>query len=112
MYRYRLYGSWLPGLVLIVLGAIFLAENYFGTTLRNWWALFILIPAVGALASGYAMWRDGDRDGAVGPIVGGLAFVGLTAVFLFDLPLGQLWPVFLIIAGVGLLVSRRGSSWG
>jgi len=111
VYR-SVYGSWLPGLTLILLGAIFLAENYFGTTLHNWWALFILIPALGSLATGYALWRGGETEGALGPIVGGLAFVGLTAVFLFDLPLGQLWPVILIVAGIGLLLTQRRSSWG
>jgi len=29
-------------------------------------------------------------------------------IFIFDLPLGQLWPIFLIIGGLSLLVSR---SW-
>jgi hypothetical protein len=27
-------------------------------------------------------------------------------MFLLDLPIGQLWPLFLIVAGVGLLFSR------
>jgi hypothetical protein len=46
-----LYGSWLPGMILILLGGIFLAQNYFGATLHNWWALFILIPAIGTLTT-------------------------------------------------------------
>ena len=107
MYRRR-YGSWLPGIILIALGAIFLAENYLGATLHNWWALFILIPAVGALGAAYEEWRAGDADDATGPFIVGLALVGLAAVFLFDLPFGQLWPVLLIAAGVGLLFGRRG----
>lgn len=101
-------GGFLPGLVLILLGAIFLAENYFGTTLHNWWALFILIPALSTLATAYALWRDGHTDGAIGSFIAGIGFLILTALFLLDLPIGQLWPVFLIVAGVALLIGRRG----
>jgi hypothetical protein len=101
-----IYGQWLPGLILILLGAIFLAENYFGTTLHNWWALFILIPALSTLTTAYALWRDGHTDWAIGPFIAGVAFVALTAAFLLDLPIGQLWPVALIVVGLGLLVSR------
>ena len=109
-----IYGSWLPGIILILLGGIFLAQNYFGASLRNWWALFILIPAFSTLTTAYALWRDGDADWATGPFIGGLGFLFLTGAFLLDLPIGQLWPFFLIIAGVGLLVGRRGGwgSWG
>lgn len=100
-------GSWLPGIILIALGAIFLAENYFGTTLRNWWALFILIPAMSTLSVAYGRWRDGDANAATGPFIVGLGFVALTVAFLLDLPIGQLWPIALIIVGIGLLLGRR-----
>lgn len=102
------YGSWLPGLALILLGAIFFVENYFGATLNNWWALFILIPALSTFATAYALWRDGHTEWATGPFVAGLGFVALTAIFLLDLPIGRLWPLFLIAAGVALLFGRRG----
>lgn len=42
-------------------------------------------------------------------VMGGLALVALTLIFLLGLPFGQLWPIFLIIAGIGMLFSRR--SW-
>lgn len=102
-----MYGSWLPGISLIMLGAIFLAEDYFGATLRNWWALFILIPATGTLSVAYGRWRDGDADEAIGPFIVGLGFVALTAAFLLDLPFRQLWPGALIVIGLGMLVGRR-----
>ncbi|MEX1247456.1 MAG: hypothetical protein WEA61_03145 [Anaerolineales bacterium] len=31
--------SWVPGLVLILIGVVFLARNYCGVALNNWWAL-------------------------------------------------------------------------
>ena len=101
-----IYGQWLPGLILILLGSIFLAQNYFGTTLHNWWALFILIPALSTLTTAYALWRDGHADWATGPFIAGLGFLALTVLFLLDLPIGQNWPLFLILAGVALLLGR------
>jgi hypothetical protein len=38
------------GVALIALGMLFLVQNYLGYELRNWWALFILIPAIGSFA--------------------------------------------------------------
>jgi hypothetical protein len=109
-----IYGSWLPGMILILLGGIFLAQNYFGATLHNWWALFILIPAIGTLTTAYALWRDGHADWATGPFTVGLGFLFLTAAFLLDLPIGQLWPFLLIVAGLAMLIGRRAGwgSWG
>ena len=54
---------WLGGAILVVLGLIFLAQNLGIATLNNWWAIFILIPAVGAFT---AAWRQikRKRDGA------------------------------------------------
>jgi hypothetical protein len=101
------FGSWVPGIVLIALGLIFLAREYGGLTLENWWALFILIPAYFTLERAYAYYRVNDTRSATGPAIGGLALLALTAIFLLDLPIGQLWPIFLIIAGIGLLLSRR-----
>jgi hypothetical protein len=101
-----IYGAWMPGLILILLGGIFLAQNYYGTELRHWWALFILIPAFTTLTTAYALWQDGKGQWAIGPLLAGLGFVALTAIFLFDLPFGQLWPLFLVAAGVALLFGR------
>jgi len=54
--------------------------------------------------------RDGDRDHAMGATIAGLGFAVLSAAFLLDLDLGRLWPVALIVVGIGLLVSRRSAS--
>jgi hypothetical protein len=42
-------GNWIGGAVLIGLGIIFLLQNFMNISLANWWALFIMIPAIGAL---------------------------------------------------------------
>jgi hypothetical protein len=109
----RSYGSLLPGIILIGLGLIFLTENYFGYTLRNWWALFILIPAFASFASAAEARRAGDNEHAAGALIAGLGFTALCAVFLLDLEVGRLWPVALIVVGIALLFSRRRQgSWG
>jgi hypothetical protein len=98
------------GGVLILVGALFLARNLTHWRLGdwNWWALFILIPAVGALASA---WRSYQAAGhlsaeARGPLVFGVGLLFVAGVFLLDLSWGTLWPFFLIIAGAGMLVAR------
>jgi hypothetical protein len=106
------YGSWVPGFVLIGLGLIFLAQNYFDVEVRNWWALFILIPAFFTVERAYAHYAAGDAHLAVGPAIGGVVLVGLAVALGFDLPLGQLWPLLLIAAGIAALFSRRPSRVG
>ena len=80
-------------------------QNYTGVELGNWWALFILIPASGALAAAWAAWRAGMHPAAVsGPLVGGLAMLTVAAIFLLELQWSRVWPVFLILAGIGALL--------
>jgi cell wall-active antibiotic response 4TMS protein YvqF len=101
------YGAWIPGLALIGLGVVFLIQNYLGREIHNWWALFILIPVFFTLERGYASLQAGRSAEAIGQLMGGLVLVALIVIFLFDLPFGQLWPIFLIIGGLSLLFSRR-----
>jgi cell wall-active antibiotic response 4TMS protein YvqF len=100
------YGAWIPGLVLIGLGLIFLTRNYLGQEIRNWWAVFILIPAFFALERGYASLRAGRSGEAIGQLMGAFVLIALVVIFLLNLPIGQLWPIFLILGGIALLFSR------
>ncbi len=102
--------SRVAGIVLIVLGAIFLLQNAGLVIPGNWWALFILIPAAGSFVRAWNNYQAaGNLSGAVrGPLVGGLMLTAVALIFLFDLDWGQLWPVFLIIAGAGALLSGLG----
>jgi cell wall-active antibiotic response 4TMS protein YvqF len=101
------YAAWIPGVVLIGLGVVFLIQNYLGREIHNWWALFILIPVFFTLERGYASLQAGRSAEAIGQLTGGLVLVALIVIFLFGLPFGQLWPIFLIIGGLSLLFSRR-----
>lgn len=100
-------GAWVPGLVLIGMGAFFLLRNFTDFELNNWWALFILIPAFGSLGKFMSDYRRTGRIGgeARGALIGGLILLFVAAIFLFGLNWSTVWPVFLIIAGLGALLS-------
>ncbi len=101
-------GAWIGGAILIFLGLVFLAQNTGLFILHNWWAVFILIPALGAYASAYAMYRsNGYRFtyAVRGSLFGGIFFTLLALGFLFGVAAGLFWPLLLILAGVALLVN-------
>jgi len=103
--------AWIAGAVLILLGIIFLVLNLTGLYLANWWALFILIPALGSFAAAWRAYQEaGGRFTAAvrGPAIGGLVLLALTFIFLFRLDWGRIWPIFLIIGGLAALFSALG----
>jgi len=96
------------GLVLILVGALILAQNLTDFNLSNWWALFILIPALSSLVDAWTIFQAERRLNAAvrGPLVTAVALLLVVAIFLFDPSWGIMWPMFVIIAGVGILLSR------
>lgn len=101
-------GEWILGIVLIGLAVIMLLDNQKIYTLNNWWALFILIPALGSLGNA---WRTAQSDGgrfnrqARSSLIVGLGFLLVTAMFLFSLSWTVMGPFLLALAGVGLLIN-------
>ncbi|MBN1260329.1 MAG: hypothetical protein JXB35_06570 [Anaerolineae bacterium] len=102
-------GEWMAGAVLILIGLIFLLQNVMGSmpVLDNWWALFILIPAVGSFSTAWQSYQRHGRlnSGARSSLIAGIAMVIVSAILLFGLDWGTWWPVFLILAGIGALLS-------
>ncbi|MCA9941439.1 MAG: hypothetical protein KC418_22525 [Anaerolineales bacterium] len=99
--------NWLVGGILVLLGIIFLLGNYGGVVLQNWWALFILIPAVSNLSSA---WNDYRTNGHLthrgrNGLTWGLVILATAIVFLLNLNWGVVWPIFLIIIGLGSLLT-------
>jgi len=98
--------NWAAGVILIAIGLIFLATNVVGFELNNWWALFILIPAVSNFSSAYYNYKKNgrlDKSGR-GSIIGGLITSLIAFTFLFGWDWGVIWPLFLIIGGLGALL--------
>jgi hypothetical protein len=103
------YGSrWIGGAVLIALGIILLLSSLGSFYLENWWALFILIPAIGAFGNA---WRTYQAEGhrltapARGSLIGGSILLLITAIFLFNLNWALLGPIILIVIGLTLLLN-------
>jgi hypothetical protein len=101
----RAGGAWIGGVILIGLGLIFLLQNTGALYLQNWWALFILLPALGSFGASYTEYRTSGRFNARarGSLVAGLVFTAIASVFLFNLNVSLLLPLILIVAGVGIL---------
>ena len=97
---------WVPGVILIGLGLIFLLNNTTGYAIHNWWALFILIPAIGSFSKAADAIRSaGEFDRAAwSALAGGVILTLVASAFLFNLDWGLIWPVFLIIGGLGLFL--------
>lgn len=99
-------GALFTGLAFIVIGVLFLLNNFglqFGfMTYRNWWALFILIGAVGPLVHAVQRYqRQGRFDGRVlHSLVSAAAIITIAAIFLLDLAWDRWWPVFIIFGGL------------
>jgi hypothetical protein len=101
--------SWVAGLILVVLGAAFLLQNTgnFVFPFDNWWALFIMIPAVGAFGNAWSQYQKaGHWDASArGSVLGGLILTFITCIFLFNLSWTYLGPILIILAGIGILVN-------
>ena len=97
--------SWIWGIVLVGAGVLLMLRNFTGfelINLNNWWAVFILVPGISMLVNAF----NASRRGAP---VGGQAFWGgflvlLALSFFFAIDFSLVWPVFLILAGMGLLL--------
>jgi hypothetical protein len=99
--------GWIPGLILIGLGTLFLFSNVFNMTLiSNWWAIFILIPAFSKLNCAWQEYRRAGTwtDAARSALVGGALIGTVALIFLFGLSWGTFWPVLLVIFGLGILL--------
>jgi len=109
--RHGRNGPLIAGVVLIVLGVIFLAQNFGYPVPRNWWAIFILVPAAAAFSAAWSMYQ---RNGGVvtppvrGSVITGTLLTGLAILLLLGVELGKFWPVILIIFGGAILI---GNSW-
>lgn len=101
--------NWIVALVMIVVGIGLLASNFTEFSFNNWWALFMLIPAIGMLRT---VWADHQAHGrltgrSTGPLIGGLATLVMMGVFLFNLSWSGLWPLGLIFGGIAVWLGSR-----
>jgi hypothetical protein len=103
-------GAWIAGAILILLGIVFLAQNLgvSGIYFNNWWAVFILIPALGAFERGIHYYREAGNQltgQARSAFFSGSILLLVTVIFLFNLNWTYVGPIVLILAGLGFLVN-------
>lgn len=95
-------------IVLIALGVIFLlTQNNILRLDGNWWAVFIFIPAAAMLYNAYTAYnREKQITPAVRSQLSGGIVVLTVAIIAATGQWGTLWPLFLIVPGVLLLLGR------
>lgn len=101
-------GIWIAAAILIGVGVVFLLQNMGYAIPGNWWALFLLIPAVFALVGAWKSYERNGRQfgpGMAGSLITALVLIALTLVFLLDLDVNWdvIWPAALIVIGLGVL---------
>jgi len=102
------------GLIFIGGGAIVLLNQLGILSVElNWWALFILMPAFGALSGAYNRFRATNNlfeTGVMIPALIGLFMVALSFSLLvgasWNINWSLYWPVILILIGLGLIFGR------
>src|SRR5688572_15065350 len=80
------------GLGIVIVGAIFLARN-FGWDFPlpdRWWALFVLIPAGGALVTAARLYNHDGRlsERAIGTATAGVLMLAAALILFLDLDWG------------------------
>ncbi len=101
-------GQWMWGILLILLAGILFLQNQHIYIINNWWALFILLPAMGSFAAAWRISRDAGgkiTSAARNTLIVGVVFLLVAAMFLFNLNWTILGPVLLALAGIGLLAN-------
>lgn len=113
VHQYRPWQGWI-GLSALLLGLVFLLQNLTewraSSVLPNWWALFILLPAVGGVLVTVRLYQEKGRfSGAVlGNLVATLTVALVGIVALLGLNWNLLAPIILIGAGLALLAGFLG----
>lgn len=100
------------GIVIIAVGVFFLLYN-FNVRLpfmryHNWWALFILIGAIGPLVQAGRAWKakGGFDANVLHALTSAAVIVTVALFFLFDVSWNRWWPVFLVYGGLWAIARR------
>ena len=102
--------SWSWGVVLVLLGAIFLLNNmgYHFLKVENWWAMFILAPGLSMMGTSFKYFRAKNRfsRGARSRGLLGLILSAFAVSLFFGIDLFYVGPALLIGFGIYLLLKK------
>ena len=106
-------GGWVGpsvgGLVILILGIGLLLQNVGYRLPERWWALLLLLPAVGSLVAALRVYRTTGASGdTIGALLGGAIFTVLALALFFGVDWGIFWPIILIAVGGGIVLR---SAW-
>jgi hypothetical protein len=97
----------LVGLGIVIVGVVFLARNlgWDFPLPDRWWALFVLIPAGGALVTAARLYNHDGRlsERVIGAATVGTLMLATALILFFNLSWSIYWPVMPIIVGLGIL---------
>lgn len=98
--------------IMFIIGGIILLSQQFGWLgpRYNWWALFILIPALASLGGAFTAWQQtGKFNAAVrGGLGGGIVLLTLTFMFLLGLDWSVWWPLIVLASGLSIFLEGLG----
>jgi uncharacterized membrane protein YhaH (DUF805 family) len=100
--------NWATGLALILVGGLFLLHTFgiISIALKNWWAVFILIPGLNMAIKG---WRDYGRTNSKSARrtgFWGLVFILIAFSFLLGITWNFIFPAVLVGIGLFILLTK------
>jgi hypothetical protein len=100
------------GLIFIIGGIILIAQQLGWLGPRyNWWALFILAPALASLGAGFSVLQKTGKFGAAvrAGLGGGLVLLTVAFMFLFGLDWSVWWPLMVLVPGFTIFLEGFGT---
>jgi hypothetical protein len=99
------------GIAVTLVGVVLLLSTSGTLKLGHWWALLILIPAVGSFVEAFLRFQHAGnrftRQAAAG-LSGGLFLAAVAVMFLLGLDWGRYWGIFIVLAGLSTILSAVG----
>lgn len=99
------------GLIFILGGLILFAQQLGWLGPRyNWWALFILVPALASLGGALSAWQATGRFNAAARsgLGGGIVLLTLAMIFLLGLDWSIWWPLMVLAGGFSIFLEGFG----
>lgn len=99
------------GIAVTLAGAVLVFSANGTLNVGSWWAVLILIPAIGSFAEAVLRYRQAGnrftRQAGAG-LTGGLFLAAVAVMFLFKLEWSRYWGIFIVLAGLSLILSAVG----
>jgi len=100
--------NWALGVALILVGGLFLLDTFdvLHINMTNWWAIFILVPGLNMAVTGWRRYQATQSTSSRNTTFWGIMLILLAFSFFFSIAWSFIFPLFLVGAGVYLLVLK------